>query len=109
MESEHTPSPLHPARNASRLFVGLFAGAYGLLFIDLSVADQLGQAWAVLLLGALVVLLGTLAFPVVERRRSRWLTLVYFAIQLPLGAMIFEGSVLGGTFLLLVIVGQSVR
>lgn len=110
MESEHTPSSPHPARSASPLFAGLFAGAYALLLVDLSVAGKLWQAWVVPLLGALVLLLGTLAFPAVVRRRSRWLTWIYFAVQLPLGAAIFGGgSVLGGTFLLLVIVGQSVR
>jgi signal transduction histidine kinase len=87
----------------------MFAGSYALLFVDRYAAGQLASDWIVPLLGALVVLLGTLGFPAVERRGSRWLTAAYFAIQLPLGAAIFAGSVLGGTFLLLVIVGQSVR
>lgn len=109
MECKPTPALQHPTRSADRLFAGLFAGAYALLLVDLSVAGQLRQDWAVPLLGALVVLLGTLGFPAVERRR-RWLIWAYFAVQLPLGALIFDtGSVLGGTFLLLVIVGQSVR
>jgi signal transduction histidine kinase len=87
----------------------MFAGAYALLLLDRYLAGALGSDWAVLLLGALVLLLGTFGFPAVERRASRWLTAAYFAVQLPLGAAIFGASVIGGTFLLLVIVGQSVR
>jgi uncharacterized integral membrane protein len=109
MHSEHTPSPLHPPHSANRLFAGLFLGAYALLLVDLAVAGQLAGDWATPLLGALVVLLGTLAFPAVERRKSCWLSWAYFAVQLPLGVAIFGNSVLGGTFLLLVVVGQSVR
>src|SRR5262245_18319586 len=70
---------------------------------------MLEQAWSTLLLGAHVVLLGTLGFPLVERRGSRWLTIAYFVVQQLIGIAIFSGSILGGTFLLLVIVGQSVR
>ena len=109
MHSEHPPSPLLSAHSASRLFAGLFIGAYALLLVDLAAAGQLGVDWVTRLLGALVVLLGTLAFPVVERRGSGWLTCAYFALQLALGVAIFGNSVLGSTFLLLVIVGQSVR
>jgi len=109
MHSEHTPSPLHRAPSANRLFGGLFLGAYALLLVDLAVAGQLAGDWATALLGALIVLLGTLAFPAVERRKRRWLSWAYFAVQLPLGVAIFASSVLGSTFLLLVIVGQSVR
>jgi signal transduction histidine kinase len=96
-------------RNTSRLFAAMFAGAYALVLLDRYAAGQLGQAWATLLLSALVVLLGILAFPVVERRRTRWLIAAYFAVQLLLGAAIFGRSIVGGTFLLLVIVAQSVR
>jgi len=109
MHSEHAPSPLYSAHSANRLYAGLFIGAYALLLIDLAVAGQLASDWATPLLGALVVLLGTLAFPAVERRKRRWLRWAYFAVQLLLGVAIFMGSVLGGTFLLLVVVGQSVR
>jgi signal transduction histidine kinase len=94
-------------RSASGLFIVLFAGAYVLLLIDLYVSGQLGEAWVTALLGALVVLFGTIGFPVVERR-SRPLAYAYFALQLLLGAVVFQASRLGGTFLLLVIVGQSV-
>ena len=100
-------SPLE--RNISRLFVAMFVGAYALLVVDRYTVDQLGHAWDVLLLGALMVLMGALGFPIVERRRSRWLAIAYFAVQLLLGISLFHGSPLGGTFLLLVIVGQSVR
>lgn len=106
MHSEHTSSPPYPAHSANRLFGGLFLGAYALLLVDLAAAGQLAQDWATPLLGAIIVLLGTLAFPAVERRKSRWLTGAYFAVQLPLGVAIFGNSVLGSTFLLLVIVGQ---
>jgi signal transduction histidine kinase len=109
MKSEQRSFPQPTARSASRLFAAMFTGAYALLLVDHYTAGKLGSDWIVLLLGALVVVLGTLGFPVVERYRSRWLTATYFIVQLPLGAAIFAGSVLGGTFLLLVIVGQSVR
>jgi len=109
MKSEHRSAPLFTARSASRLFAAMFAGAYALLFVDRYAAGRLASDWTVLVLGALVVVLGVLGFPVVERRGSGWLTAAYFAIQLSLGVAIFAGSMLGGTFLLLVIVGQSVR
>jgi signal transduction histidine kinase len=83
----------------------MFAGAYALLLVD----NYPDGEWLVLLLGALVVALGVLGFPTIERRRNAWLTSAYFVLQLLLGVAIFGGSVLGGTFLLLVIVGQSVR
>jgi signal transduction histidine kinase len=107
MKSKHRPVSLPTTRSASGLFVALFAGAYVLLLIDLYVAGQLGEAWSTPLLGALVVLFGAVGFPAVERR-SRPLVYAYFALQLLLGAVIFQASMLGGTFLLLVIVGQSV-
>jgi len=107
MDSEHRSLPA--ARSASRLFAAMFAGAYALLFVDRYAAGRLASDWTVLVLGALVVVLGVLGFPAIVRRGSRWLTAAYFAIQLLLGVAIFAGSVLGGTFLLLVIVGQSVR
>jgi signal transduction histidine kinase len=109
MKNQHQLAPRPTARSASRLFVAMFAGAYALLLVDRYTAGQLGSDYVVLLLGALAVLLGVLGFPAIERRRNRWLTAAYFAVQLPLGAAIFGRSVLGGTFLLLVIVGQSVR
>jgi signal transduction histidine kinase len=96
-------------RSANRLFAAMFAGASALLLVDYYTTGRIGADWGILLLDALVVLLGLLGFPMVEQRRSRWLTAAYFAIQLPLGAAIFGGSVLGGTFLLLAIVAQSVR
>jgi signal transduction histidine kinase len=108
MNSEHRPASLPTARYAGWLFAALFAGAYALLLIDLYVGGQIERAWAVPLLGALVVLLGIFGFPAVERR-SRLLVYAYFAVQLLLGAAIFQSTMLGGTFLLLVIVGQSVR
>jgi signal transduction histidine kinase len=107
MKSDHRPVSLPNMRSASGLFIVLFAGAYVLLLIDLYVSGQLGEAWVTALLGALVVLFGTIGFPVVERR-SRPLAYAYFALQLLLGAVVFQASRLGGTFLLLVIVGQSV-
>jgi signal transduction histidine kinase len=107
--SAPAPASAHEARGTGRLFPALFAGAYALLLVDLSIAGQFAQSWPVVLVGALVVLLGTIGFPAVERRGNRWLTGAYFAVQLPLGALIFGASVIGGTFLLLVIVGQSVR
>jgi len=109
MQNEHKPSLPHPTRSANRLFAALFAGAYALLLVDRAVVGLLGHAWPVPLLGALIVLLGSLGFPAVERRRSRPLTCAYFAVQLALGVIIFHGSVIGATFLLLLIVGQSVR
>jgi signal transduction histidine kinase len=96
-------------RSASGLFAALFAGAYALLLLDFYTAGRGWSNWLIVALGALVMLLGAFGFPAVERRRSRWLTAAYFAVQLPLGAAIFGGSVVGGTFLLLLIVGQSVR
>jgi signal transduction histidine kinase len=96
------------ARSASWLFPSLFAGAYALLLVDHYADGQRGRAWGAPLLGALMVVFGTLVFPLVERRGNRWLTLLYFAVQLLLGAVVFGGSVTGGTFLLLVVVGQSV-
>jgi signal transduction histidine kinase len=109
MLREYSPSPLPALRSARGLFAALFMGAYALVLVDLSAAGQLGQVWAALLAGALVVLLGTLVFPIVERRDSWRLAAAYFAVQLLLGILIFDYSTLGGTFLLLVIVGQSVR
>jgi signal transduction histidine kinase len=109
MHSEHTSSALHSAHSANRLYAGLFLGAYALLLVDLATGGQLPADWVTALLGALIVLLGTLAFPAVERRTSRWLIWAYVAVQLLLGVAIFASSVLGSTFLLLVIVGQSVR
>jgi signal transduction histidine kinase len=109
MMHKSSPSPLPTLRSARGLFAALFIGAYALVLVDLYIRGQLGQAWIVLLAGALVVLLGTLAFPAVERRGSRSLIAAYFALQLLLGVVIFDRSTLGGTFLLLVIVGQSVR
>jgi signal transduction histidine kinase len=105
---EHRSARLPTTRGAGRLFAALFAGAYALLLVDLAAAGQLARAWAVALAGALVLLLGTLGFPAVERRGRRGLTAAYFALQLALGVAIFEASTVGGTFLLLVIVGQSV-
>jgi signal transduction histidine kinase len=91
------------------LFAALFLGAYALVLVDLYAASPLGRSWAVLFIGALVVFLGTFGFPAVERRGDRRLTAAYFTLQLLLGASIFGTSTLGGTFLLLVVVGQSVR
>jgi signal transduction histidine kinase len=109
MHSEHRSTSPYLVRNAGRLFAAMFAGAYALLLIDLAVTGQLGHAWTAPLIGLLIVLLGTLGFPVVERRRNPWLIGAYFAVQLLLGASFFHISVLGATFLLLVIVAQSVR
>jgi signal transduction histidine kinase len=109
MDSEHKSTVPYSAGSTGWLFAALYAGAYALLLIDLVVAGELGRSWAVALIGLLIVLLGTLVFPVVERRRNRWLIWAYFAIQLLLGATIFHVSVVGATFLLLAIVGQSVR
>src|SRR3954454_5359172 len=105
MKSEHHSIARPTTHSVSRLFAVMFAGAYALLLVDSYAAGD----WRVVLLGALVVLLGVFGFPAVERRRNHWLTAAYFAAQLSLGVAIFGGSVLGGTFLLLVIVGQSVR
>jgi signal transduction histidine kinase len=109
MKREHRPAPRPAARGVSGLFAALFAGAYALLLLDLYAAGQLRQGWLVPLAGALVVLIGTLGFWAVERRGSRLLAYAYFVLQLSLGAAIFQASTLGGTFLLLVIVAQSVR
>ena len=109
MNSEHLPPPLPADAGARRLVAALFAGAYALLLLDDFAAGRLGQAWAVPLTGALVVLLGTLGFPALVRSGRRALLAAYFALQLLLGALIFQASSLGGTFLLLAIVAQSVR
>jgi signal transduction histidine kinase len=87
----------------------LFASAYAFLLVDFYLAGQFGRSPVVLLAGALVVLLGTLGFAAVERHGGRAVTYAYFALQVPLGAVIFAGSMQGGTFLLSVIVAQSVR
>lgn len=91
------------------LFAALFASAYVLLLIDLFATGRPSGGIAFPLAGALVVLLGTLGFAAIERRGGRLLTATYFALQLVLGAVIFQQSTLGGTFLLLVVVAQSVR
>mgnify|MGYP002381836119 CR=1 FL=1 len=109
MKRVSRPSLLQRVPHVSGLFAALFVGAYALLLVDLYAAGQLGRSWAVLLIGTLVVLLGTLGFPAIERRGSRPLIAAYFALQLPLGAAIFATSTLGSTFLLLVVVAQSVR
>jgi signal transduction histidine kinase len=109
MKREDSLSSPHAARSAGRLFAALLVGAYALTLVDLAAAGQLGREWAAPLAGAIVVLLGAFGFPAVERRGKWWLTCAYFAVQLPLGVAVFAGSVLGGTFLLLVIVGQSAR
>jgi signal transduction histidine kinase len=109
MKRVHRPSPLWRASHVSGLFAALFLGAYALVLVDLYAAGLLAHSWTVLLIGALVVLLGILGFPAVERRSNRPLTAAYFAVQLLLGAAVFATSTLGGTFLLLVVVGQSVR
>jgi signal transduction histidine kinase len=109
MKRVHRPSLLQRVPHLSGLFAALFLGAYALLLVDRYAFGQLGRSWATLLIGAVVVLLGSLGFPAVERRNNRRLTAAYFAVQLPLGAVIFATSTLGGTFLLLVVVAQSVR
>jgi signal transduction histidine kinase len=109
MKRMHRPSLLRRIPHISGLFAALLLGAYALLLVDLYVAGQLERSWTVLVIATLVVLLGTLGFPAVERRNNRRLTAAYFALQLPLGAAIFAASTLGGIFLLLVVVGQSVR
>jgi signal transduction histidine kinase len=109
MKRVHMFSLLRRAPRVSGLFAALFAGAYALLLLDLYAAGTLAGAPLLALAGALVVLLGTLGFAAVERRGDRLLTVGYFAVQLLLGTTIFDRSMLGGTFLLLVIVGQSVR
>jgi signal transduction histidine kinase len=106
-EVQPADAPLE--RNVSRLFAAMFIGAYALVLVDRYTAGQLGRSWVILLLGALMALLGALGFPIVERRHSRWLTITYFAVQLLLGVVLFHGTPLGGTFLLLAIVGQSAR
>jgi signal transduction histidine kinase len=109
MNGTHQTTIIPAMRGGRRLFGVLFVGAYALVLLERYAAGQLGRAWMPLLLGALVVLLGTALFPYVERRRTRWLTAAYFVVQLLLGVAVFGGSMLGGTFLLLVIVAQSVR
>ena len=109
MNSQPRSIALPAGRAINRLFAALFAGAYALLLIDGYAARRLASDWRALLLGALAVALGVLGFPAVERRGSRWLTAGYFALQLALGVAIFAQSVLGGTFLLLAVVAQSVR
>jgi signal transduction histidine kinase len=109
MKRVHRLSPLRSILHLGGLFAALFLGAYALLLVDLYVAGQLGRSWAVLVIATLVVILGTLGFPAIERRGSQRLIAAYFALQLLLGAAIFAASTLGGTFLLLVVVGQSVR
>jgi signal transduction histidine kinase len=109
MKCVHRPSLLRIEPYVSGLFAALFLGAYALVLVDRYADGQLGHSSTVLLVGALVVLLGTLGFPAVERRSNRRLTAAYCALQLPLGAAVFATSTLGGTFLLLVVIGQSVR
>jgi signal transduction histidine kinase len=109
MNGTHQTTIIPAMRGGRRLFGVLFVGAYALVLLERYAAGQLGRAWMPLLLGALVVLLGTALFPYVERCRTRWLTAAYFVVQLLLGVAVFGGSMLGGTFLLLVIVAQSVR
>ena len=66
LKSEHESTPRPTAHSIRRHFAAMFAGAYVLLLID-SYADV---DWIVLLLGALVVALGVLGFPAVERQRN---------------------------------------
>lgn len=109
MKSQHTPVLARTVVSTNVLFAALFAAAYTLLLVDLSVADRLAHSALLAAAGACVVLLGTLGFTAVERHGSQRLAAAYFALQLPLAAAIFPGSTNGSTFLLLVIVAQSVR
>jgi signal transduction histidine kinase len=109
MQSAQETSAL-PHSGISQRFAAVFVGAYALLLVDLALSGWLWHMWAAAAVGALVVLVGIFGFPAVERRRKPWLSWAYFAVQLPLGAAVFGlGGVIGATFLLLTVVGQSVR
>lgn len=95
--------------NSRRLFAGLFLAAYAMLLVDLLTRATLAAAWPVALPGVVYVLLGTFGFARVERKNRAWLTWLYFALMLSFGVGLFAASVLGGTFLLLVVAAQAVR
>ncbi len=102
---EHIPAPL----TSGRLFTGMFLAAYGLLAVDLLTGEQSPLGWLALLAGAAYVLAGTLGFAAIERSERVGPTYAYFALMVPLGAVIFESSSTGGTFLLLAVAAQSMR
>jgi signal transduction histidine kinase len=90
-------------------FALLFGAACLVLLADELVAWAGPWSLAALGLGALCGVLGVAVFPRIERNRSLGTTLAYFAIQLPLGVAAFLFSHAGGTFLLVLAVGQAVR
>jgi len=90
-------------------FALLFGAAYLVLLADELVTWSGGWSVVALALGALFALLGVGVFPRVERARALGPTLAYFAVQLPLGVGVFLLSHAGGTFVLVLAVGQAVR
>src|SRR5689334_8225706 len=99
------PTPL----NSRRFFAGLFVAAYALLLVDVLTRAGLAEAWPTVLLGAAYVGAGTLGFSRVERAGRPWMAYAYFALMVPLGALLFGGSITGGTFLLLAVAAQTIR
>jgi signal transduction histidine kinase len=97
-------------RGIEPVFVLLFLAAYSLLLLGPGGVVRYSEPTLTLLLGFVYVLIGTLVFPIVERRGTRAPIAAYFAVQLPLGVAIFLTSgVIGGTFLLLLAVAQAAR
>lgn len=90
-------------------FAMLFGAACLVLLADELVAWSGAWSFAALALGILYAMLGVGVFPRVERARSLGTTLAYFAVQLPLGVAAFLLSHAGGTFLLVLAVGQAIR
>jgi signal transduction histidine kinase len=103
--SSTLPTPLH----SRRFFAGLFLAAYAVLVVDLLTRVEFVHGWPTLLLGAAYVLTGTFGFARVERAVWPTLRYNYFGLMIPLGAGLFARSPTGGTFLLLVVVAQSIR
>jgi signal transduction histidine kinase len=87
----------------------LFAAACLVLLADELVAWSGVWSLAALTLGMFCAMVGVGVFPHVERARSLGVTLAYFAIQLPLGVATFLLSHAGGTFFLVLAMGQAVR
>jgi signal transduction histidine kinase len=104
-DNQQLPAPL----NSGRMFAGLFVAAYGLLLIDLLTSQGLSLAWPKLLLGAAYIVVGIFGFARVARAGRAWLTYSYFGFMTIMGASLFHDSVIGGTFLLLVIAAQGIR
>lgn len=110
MDAPARPGPhIRSWRAVEPGFAILFGAACLVLLADELVAWSGGWSFVALALGILCALLGVAVFPRVERARSLGTTLAYFAVLLPLAIAAFLFSHAGGTFLLVLAVGQAVR